>query len=126
MNHRKFNLRTTNHRTGRIVRSGASEIREGLSRAVSLLRATHGTPNDAPLPQDHPTRPRNHPGSRNCAGIISGRSEFYFLSDILRKDEIREADHDDCAGQTAGLYGKFSTFDFRFSENIRKNIKKPL
>ena len=28
---------------------------------------------------------------------------------------------DGSAGQTAGLYGKFSTLDFRFSENITEN-----
>ena len=71
MDFRDFAISGGRTQTRRVMRPGASELREGLPRAVSILRATHGTPNDSPLPQNRPTVSRNPPGSRNCAGFFS-------------------------------------------------------
>ena len=50
---------------------------------ATILPATQTIPNNSPRPQNHPTVSRNHPGTRNCAGIFLGGLEFYFLSIIL-------------------------------------------
>ena len=64
----------------------------GQEEVATILLATQTIPYDSPLPQDHATRPRDHPGTRNCA-VFFGELEFYFRSMVRRTDEIRDPDH---------------------------------
>ena len=79
------------------ISRGASRAPRMTRRVVTILLSTHTIPNDSRLPQGHPTRPRNHPGTRNCAGMFFGGLEFYFLwnvnSQLKTPDEICDPDH---------------------------------
>ena len=60
--------------------AAAQRIRQKFARA---LTPAQNDPERLPMHQDHPTRPSNHPGTRNCAGIFLEALEFYFLRLIL-------------------------------------------
>ena len=70
------------------------------SRLISPLMTRRGRsyppvhpecPRRLPLPQNHPTVSRSHPGSPNCAGILLRGLEFYFLCG-MREQQIARRD----------------------------------
>ena len=54
------------------------EHRARLEKTATTFLSTPTILYDSTLPQDHPTRSRNHPGTRNCAGIFLEGLDFFF------------------------------------------------
>ena len=54
--------------------------RSGRNHPPGHSKSNH--PYDSPLPQYHATKHRDHPGTRNCAGIFWEGLEFYFLCQV--------------------------------------------